>query len=302
MSLHNFCDALMCKIFPLTLSESIMLWYNQLKPKSIKCFNELELEFTKRFVTSNVQPKTLSMLVNMKRTAGETLRLYTKCYWEVYNLISDYDQSIVAESFMNGLNPTSVMFRDLSRNPPKIVWDLMIIIEKDYVHEEAVAKRQAPKAIETPKAIAASKKQVFNVQQGQNGSGSTGPGANKPNNRNKPPQQPQQQQPMQQARREPRPDEYVAMHTAFIEPIYRLVNIIGQLPFFVWCTGFLGTAGSRPGTCMFHKERGHYTTQCQPCKRYLEELTAAGHLNQWIDLRRIRFPLHRLHQLGTLSR
>ncbi|XP_058222965.1 uncharacterized protein LOC131332684 [Rhododendron vialii] len=38
--------------------------------------------------------------------------------------------------------------------------------------------------------------------------------------------------------------------------------------------------------CTYHKERGHYTTQCQPFKRYLEELVAAGHLNQWIDVRR----------------
>lgn len=35
MSLHDFTDGLMCKIFPLTLSEPIMLWYNQLKSKSI---------------------------------------------------------------------------------------------------------------------------------------------------------------------------------------------------------------------------------------------------------------------------
>ncbi|XP_058216591.1 uncharacterized protein LOC131327439 [Rhododendron vialii] len=38
--------------------------------------------------------------------------------------------------------------------------------------------------------------------------------------------------------------------------------------------------------CSYHKERDHYTTQCQPFKRYLEELAAAGHLNQWIDVRR----------------
>lgn len=54
MSLRNFIDVLMCKIFPLTLSEPIMLWYNQLKLKSIKCFNKLELEFTKHIVMSNV--------------------------------------------------------------------------------------------------------------------------------------------------------------------------------------------------------------------------------------------------------
>ncbi|XP_058198402.1 uncharacterized protein LOC131313926 [Rhododendron vialii] len=158
MSLHNFSDVLMCKIFPLMLSEPIMLWYNQLKPKSITCFNELELEFTKRFVTSNVKPKTLSMLVNMKRAAGETLRLYTERYWEVYNLIPDCDQGFVAESFMNGLDPSSAMFRDLSRNPPKTMGELITIIEKDCVHEEAVAKQKVSKISESSKMSPAAKK------------------------------------------------------------------------------------------------------------------------------------------------
>lgn len=140
-----------------------MLWYIQLKPKSIKCFNELELEFTKHFGSSNVQPKTLSMLVNMRRTVGETLRLYTEHYWKVYNLIPDCDQSIVVESFMNGLDPTTAMFRDLSRNPQKTMGELMVIIEKDCVHEEAVAERNTSKVSEPPKTTATAKKQMVNV-------------------------------------------------------------------------------------------------------------------------------------------
>ncbi|XP_058189350.1 uncharacterized protein LOC131306936 [Rhododendron vialii] len=278
----------MCKIFPLTLSEPIMLWYNQLKPKSISCFNELELEFSKCFVTSNIQLKTLSMLVNMRRGASETLRLYTKRYWEVYNLIPDCDQGVAAESFMNGLDPTSAMFRDLSRNPPKTMEELMAIIEKDCVHEEAMAERNPPKASEPPKT-SGPKKQVSNVRQGQGGQGGSSQPTTKPTNGGRPPQHPRPQ-PWQQTKREPRPDEYIAEHTVFTEPIYKLLNIIGKLPFFVWPTVLLGTVGSGPGMCTYHKERGHYTTQCPPFKRYLEELAAAGHLNQWIDVRRNPLP------------
>ncbi|XP_058189588.1 uncharacterized protein LOC131307197 [Rhododendron vialii] len=42
--------------------------------------------------------------------------------------------------------------------------------------------------------------------------------------------------------------------------------------------------------CTYHKERGHYSTQCPPFKRYLEELAAARHLNKWIDVRRNPLP------------
>ncbi|XP_058216637.1 uncharacterized protein LOC131327491 [Rhododendron vialii] len=86
------------------------------------------------------------------------------------------------------------------------------------------------------------KKQVVNVRQGQEGQGSSGQMTNK----GRPPQHPQPQS-WQQTKREPWPDEYVAEHTAFTEPIYKLLNII-------------------------------------------EELAAAGHLNQWIDVRRNPLP------------
>ncbi|XP_058202965.1 uncharacterized protein LOC131317426 [Rhododendron vialii] len=189
----------------------------------------------------------------MRRMPGETLRLYTERYWEVYNLIPDCDQCVAAEFFMNVLDPSSAIFRDLSRNPPKTMGELMVIIEKDCVHEEAIAERHAPKASESAKASV--------------------------------------QQPWQQERREPRLNEYVAKRTAFTEPIYKLLSIIGQLPFFVWPTGFMGTAGNGPGMCTYHKECGHYTTQYQPFKQYLEELAAAGHLNPWIDTQKNPLPL-----------
>ncbi|XP_058189258.1 uncharacterized protein LOC131306847 [Rhododendron vialii] len=223
----------------------------------------------------------------MRRAAGETLRLYTERYWEVYNLIPDCDQGVAAESFMNGLDPTSTMFRDLSRNPPKTMGELMTIIEKDCVHEEAMAERHTSKA--EPAKTIGPKKQVSNVRQGQGSQGSSGQASNKSNNKGRPPQHPQPQS-WTQTKREPRPDEYVAERTVFTEPIYKLLNIIGKLSFFVWPTVLLGTVGSGPGMCTYHKERGHYTTQCPSFKRYLEELAAAGHLNQWIDVRQNPLP------------
>lgn len=52
----------------------------------------------------------------------------------------------------------------------------------------------------------------------------------------------------------------------------------------------MGTAGSGAGMCTYHKQRGHYTTQCHPFKRYLEELAVAGHLNQWIETQKNPLP------------
>ncbi|KAI8554946.1 hypothetical protein RHMOL_Rhmol05G0135500 [Rhododendron molle] len=221
-----------------------MKWYNQLKPQSITSFDELELEFTKWFVTSSIQPKTLSMLVNMCRKPEETLRMYIEQYWEVYNLIPDYNQVVAAESFMNGLDPSCLMFRDLSRNPSKSMSGLMTIIEKDCMHEEAVAEHAKPKVPDSPKF-------------------STGPSVIKK----------------------------------------QLLSTIGQLPFFRWPTEMMGTTNARTGHCSFHNEHGHYMTRCGPFKRYLEELAAAGHLNQWIDTRHTPLPpppLERARLVGVI--
>ncbi|XP_058218439.1 uncharacterized protein LOC131329357 [Rhododendron vialii] len=129
--------------------------------------------------------------------------------------------------------------------------ELMAIIDKDCVHEEAMAERNPPKVPEHAKTTGA-KKQVSNVRQGQGGQGGSGQATNKPNNKGRPPQHSQPQS-WPKTKREPRPDD-------------------------------------GPGMRTYHKERGHYTTQCPPFKRYLEELAAVGHLNQWINVRRNPLP------------
>lgn len=216
--------------------------------------------------------------------------MYTERYWDVYNLIPDCNQAVAAESFMNGLDPSSPMFRDLSRNPPKSMSELMTIIEKDCMHEEAVAEHVNPKVIDSAKLLSGSsvvKKQVANVKSGGQGGSA---------HKNVPiAQQPQQQHAQQQpfrsqTRWEPRPDEYTAETTVFIVPIYQLLSTIGRLPFFRWPTEMMGTTNARTGHCSFHNEHGHYTTRCGPFKRHLEDLAAARHLNQWIDTRHTPLP------------
>lgn len=79
------------------------------------------------------------------------------------------DQAVAAESFMKGLDPSSPMFSDLSRNPPKSMSELMTIIEKDCMHKEAVAEHANPKvadSIKPPSGPTVIKKQVATVKNG----------------------------------------------------------------------------------------------------------------------------------------
>ena len=51
MSLHTRNDALMCKVFPLSLGPTAFRWFNGLRKRSIHSFSELIQKFGVRFVT-----------------------------------------------------------------------------------------------------------------------------------------------------------------------------------------------------------------------------------------------------------
>ena len=51
MSLHTHNDALMCKVFPLSLRPTTLRWFNGLRKGLIHSFAELIQEFGVRFMT-----------------------------------------------------------------------------------------------------------------------------------------------------------------------------------------------------------------------------------------------------------
>ncbi|XP_028115620.1 uncharacterized protein LOC114313433 [Camellia sinensis] len=73
--------------------------------------------------------------------------------------------------------------------------------------------------------------------------------------------------------------------TIFKIPIYRILNETQGEPYVRWLAKLGDTQrgfNSRYG-CTFHEERGYRTEDCVPLKRHLEELVAAGYLDQYID-------------------
>ena len=76
MSLHTHNDALMCKVFPLSLGPITLRWFNGLRKGSIHSFSELNQEFSVQFITCSRVPQPVDVLLSMKMGAGETLRNY----------------------------------------------------------------------------------------------------------------------------------------------------------------------------------------------------------------------------------
>ncbi|XP_050211752.1 uncharacterized protein LOC126661913 [Mercurialis annua] len=76
MGLLSVSDAIMCRVFPTTLTGTAQRWYNKLKPGSIKSFASLSTEFLNRYLTNIPAKTTISILRLCIQDEGETLRSY----------------------------------------------------------------------------------------------------------------------------------------------------------------------------------------------------------------------------------
>ena len=103
MSLHTHNDALMCKVFPLSLRSIALKWFNGLRKGSIHSFAELIQEFGAWFITCSRVPQSVDALLSMKMRVGETLRSYASWYWKLYNEIGGGNEKIATSTFRMGL-------------------------------------------------------------------------------------------------------------------------------------------------------------------------------------------------------
>ena len=119
MSLHTYNDALMCKVFPLSLGPTALRWFNGLRKGSIHSFAELIQEFGVRFVTCSRVPQLVDALLSMKMRVGENLCSYASRYWELYNEIGGGNEKIAVSTFRMGLPEDSELWESLIRKPPE---------------------------------------------------------------------------------------------------------------------------------------------------------------------------------------
>jgi hypothetical protein len=77
MALHTSNDALMCRIFPSSLGEVGLRWFDRLDHGSIRLWQEMSESFTAMFITNTRKPKEIDALLALKMKAEETLKSYS---------------------------------------------------------------------------------------------------------------------------------------------------------------------------------------------------------------------------------
>ena len=130
MALHNNNDALKCRVFPSSLGEVGLRWFDRLEHRSIRSWSEMSKAFTARFITNTRKPKEIDTLLALTMKAEETLKSYSARYWEVYNDIDACDEDIAVKTFRFGLHQGSKLRQSLTKRPLPDMADLMSHLEQ----------------------------------------------------------------------------------------------------------------------------------------------------------------------------
>ncbi|XP_028081327.1 uncharacterized protein LOC114282779 [Camellia sinensis] len=128
-------NALMCLIFPSSLSELGLKWFERLLEESIERWQQLAEAFVTQFKTNTKTPKEINHLLSAKMESDDSLKAYNTKYWETFNEILDCPTNLEITQYKHGL-PIGHRLRDsLMINQPTSMELLMQGIN-EHIHVE----------------------------------------------------------------------------------------------------------------------------------------------------------------------
>ncbi|KAM2595199.1 hypothetical protein TB2_039785 [Malus domestica] len=125
MALEGDDGALMCKLFPSSLSGSSLTWFKQLKPRSIGSFTELYEAFISQYVCNRRPRKDITILFSTKQNVGESLKSYMTRFTEEMSTLEECDSHTASLAFREGVLPGTKMRRSLIETPPLDMREVM---------------------------------------------------------------------------------------------------------------------------------------------------------------------------------
>ena len=107
-----------------------MRWFDGLRANSIDFFKELTQAFGSRFIMCSRVPRPLDSLLSLSIQEGETLKMYSDRYWEMYNEIDgDFDDMAIS-TFKVGLPAKHDLRKSLTSKPVTSVIQILDRIDK----------------------------------------------------------------------------------------------------------------------------------------------------------------------------
>uniref|UniRef100_A0A2N9FCE9 Uncharacterized protein n=1 Tax=Fagus sylvatica TaxID=28930 RepID=A0A2N9FCE9_FAGSY len=230
MALWRYKDPLMCRIFPSSLGEVALRWFNQLERGSIGSWSQMAEVFVGRFITNSRRSRGLDTLMVIRLGSNESLKDYSARFWETYNDIDGCAKDTALQAFKLGLPPSTRLRQSLTKCPPTTLKKLMdrvelfVKVEEDGGNTNAVISEVPIPPTHVPPPSSRSQGRMSQAPKASSGPTSYAPPSCK------------------------------AFQTVFKEPIHRLLDKIKGKPFFMWPSKLIGdpaargTTSSRSGT------------------------------------------------------
>jgi hypothetical protein len=142
MRIETSDEKLMCKIFPTSLMGSAAKWFQDLKPQSISSLDELTRVFVSKYFYSREQKKDMAALFCTKQNVGEKIgKFFERFKAEMRGINCEPQYAAIA--FREGLLPETALYRNLIRNPPKNMDDVLTRVEGEIRLEKASEAQEA---------------------------------------------------------------------------------------------------------------------------------------------------------------
>ncbi|XP_021829367.1 uncharacterized protein LOC110769652 [Prunus avium] len=256
MILHKAEDALMCKVFAMTLLGAAQDWFHTLPSGSISNFKELAYVFTKEYTSYRTIKKNPDHLFNLHKKPDESLRDYIKRLKAERAKIIGCDDQVASSAFKRGFPTECELYGELTISPCQTLVEVFATAEHYAVwDDDRIAAKKAAKQVDQP-AEQASQRNSNNKDEGKRRSQPEG-GA-------------------------PATESY----TKFTIPIHQILAQVRDMPWLKKPSPLKGNPAKKDTNryCAFHEGHGHYTNDCFAWKRHLEELVRDGHCTKFIAM------------------
>ncbi|XP_021825481.1 uncharacterized protein LOC110766462 [Prunus avium] len=250
MILHKADDALMCKVFVMTLRGAAQDWFHTLPSGSISNFKELAYVFAKEYTSYRTIKNNPNHLFNLRKKSDESLRDYIKRFKAEKANIVGCDDQIPSSAFKRGLPTECELYRELTISPCQTLEEVFVTAERYALwDDDRIAAKKAAKQADQPVEQASQRNGRINDKDG----GKHG---------------------LQPHRGAPATESY----TEFTISINQILAQVKNMPWLKKPSPLKGNPAKKDTIryCEFHEGHGHYTKDCFAWKRHLEELVVSG--------------------------
>ncbi|XP_062089040.1 uncharacterized protein LOC133795603 [Humulus lupulus] len=118
MALEANNEAIQCKVFSTAFSGPALLWFRQLKPRSLNSFSDLRRTFLQQYSANREAPRTMADLYRIEQGENEHSKAYLQRFIDLVHQIHDVDLITAANLFVKSLQVGSLLHENLTMTPP----------------------------------------------------------------------------------------------------------------------------------------------------------------------------------------